>query len=150
MEKRNITAPDRRIKEIQTRILQLLQKVERPEWLISGEKGKCYIDNGKKHIHSNYFLTMDIKKFYDNCEREYVFRFFRDRLLMAGDLAGLCTDIVTYEGGIPTGCPTSQLLAFYAYENMFNEISEVAYDMIQNVDHLFEVLELRTWRKCYV
>ena len=63
MEKRNITAPNRRIKEIQTRILQLLQKVERPEWLISGEKGKCYIDNGKKRIHSNYFLTMDIKKF---------------------------------------------------------------------------------------
>lgn len=126
VEKRNITAPDRRIKEIQTRILQLIQKVERPEWLISGEKGKCYIDNGKRHIHSNYFLTMDIKKFYDNCEREYVFRFFKDRMLMAGDLAGLCTDIVTYNGGIPTGCPTSQLLAFCAYENMFIEIYEVA------------------------
>lgn len=125
-EKRNITAPDKRIKEIQTRILQLIQKVERPEWLISGEKGKCYIDNGKRHIHSNYFLTMDIKKFYDNCEREYVFRFFKDKMLMAGDLAGLCTDIVTYDGGIPTGCPTSQLLAFYAYENMFSEIYEVA------------------------
>ncbi len=126
VEKRNITAPDKRIKEIQTRILQLIQKVERPEWLVSGEKGKCYIDNGKKHIHSNYFLTMDIKKFYDNCEREYVFRFFKDKMLMAGDLAGLCTDIVTYNGGIPTGCPTSQLLAFYAYENMFNEIYEIA------------------------
>lgn len=126
IEKRNITAPDKRIKEIQTRILHLLQKVERPEWLISGEKGKCYIDNGKEHIHSNYFLTMDIKKFYDNCEREYVFRFFKDRMLMAGDLAGVCTDIVSYEGGIPTGCPTSQLIAFYAYENMFNEIYDVA------------------------
>ena len=126
VEKRNITAPDKRIKEIQTRILQLLQKIERPEWLISGEKGKCYIDNGKKHIHSNYFLTMDIKKFYDNCRREYVFRFFKDQMLMAGDLAGLCTDIVTYEGGIPTGCPTSQLLAYYAYENMFKEIFEIA------------------------
>ena len=45
---------------------------------------------------------------------------------MAGDLAGICTDIVTYENGIPTGCPTSQLLAFYAYESMFNEIYEVA------------------------
>ena len=155
VEKRNITAPDRRIKEIQTRILQLLQKVERPEWLISGEKGKCYIDNGKKHIHSNYFLTMDIKKFYDNCEREYVFRFFRDRLLMAGDLAGLCTDIVTYEGGIPTGCPTSQLLAFYAYENMFNEISEVAYkygciysvyvdDMTFSSEVAFDVKKMRS------
>ena len=41
--------------------------------LISGEKGKCYIDNGKSHLNSNYFLTMDIKKFYDNCFREYVF-----------------------------------------------------------------------------
>ena len=45
---------------------------------------------------------------------------------MAGDIAGICTDIVTYEGGIPTGCPTSQLLAFYAYENMFIEIKAVS------------------------
>ena len=125
-EKRNITAPDKRIKEIQTRILKLLQSVERPIWLISGEKGKCYIDNGKSHLNSNYFLTMDIKKFYDNCSREYVFLFFKNRLMMAGDLAGLCTDIVTYDGGIPTGCPTSQIIAYYAYESMFNEIYSVA------------------------
>ena len=125
-EKRNITAPDKRIKEIQTRILKLLQNVERPTWLISGEKGKCYIDNGKSHLNSKYFLTMDIKKFYDNCSREYVFLFFKNRLMMAGDLAGLCTDIVTYDGGIPTGCPTSQIIAYYAYESMFNEIYRVA------------------------
>lgn len=126
IEKRNITAPDKRIKEIQTRILRLLQNVERPDWVISGEKGKCYIDNGKKHIQSNYFLTIDIKKFYDNCKREYVYLFFKNKMKMPGDLAGLCTDIVTYEGGIPTGCPTSQLLAFYAYESMFIEIADVA------------------------
>ena len=126
IEKRNITAPDKRIKEIQTRILKLLQNVERPTWLISGEKGKCYIDNGKSHLNSNYFLAMDIKKFYDNCSREYVFLFFKNRLMMAGDLAGLCTDIVTYDGGIPTGCPTSQIIVYYAYENMFNEIYRVA------------------------
>ena len=40
---------------------------------------KCYIDNGKSHLNSNYFLTMDIKKFYDNCSREYVFFFFFNR-----------------------------------------------------------------------
>ena len=34
-EKRNITALDKKIKEIQTRILKLLQNVERPAWLIS-------------------------------------------------------------------------------------------------------------------
>lgn len=126
IEKRTITAPNNRIKKIQSRMLKLLQNVKRPEWLISGEKGKCYIDNGRVHLNSKYFLTMDIKKFYDNCRREYVFLFFRNQLCMAGDLAGLCTDIVTYNGGIPTGCPTSQIMAYYAYENMFYEIFEIA------------------------
>lgn len=125
VEKRKITAPNKRIKEIQRRVLKLIQKVKRPSWLISGERGKSYIDNGKAHILSDYFLTIDIKKFYDNCQREYVFRFFKDKLEMSGDLAGLCTDIVTYNQGIPTGCPTSQLIAYYAYERMFDEIYEL-------------------------
>lgn len=126
VEKRCITAPEHRIKAIQKRILELLWKVKRPDWLISGEKGKCYIDNGKAHLLSDYILTVDIKRFYDNCKREYVFRFFKDVLKMSGDIAGLCTDIVTYNNGIPTGCPTSQLIAYHAYESMFAEIAEKA------------------------
>ena len=126
IEKRDITAPNRRIKQIQSRVLELIQKVERPQWLISGEKGKCYIDNGKAHISSNYFLTIDIKKFYDNCKREYVYQFFKNKLQMSGDIAGICTDIVTFNQGIPTGCPTSQLIAYYAYEQMFDEIYRLA------------------------
>ena len=125
-DKRTIMTPNERLKKIQSRILKLLQNITRPAWLISGEKGKCYIDNGKRHLNSSYFLTMDIEKFYDNCSREYVFLFFKNRLNMAGDLAGLCTDIVTYDGRIPTGCPTSQIIAYYAYENMFNDIYAVA------------------------
>lgn len=126
VEKREITAPNKRIKRIQSRLLDLIQKVQRPLWLISGEKGKCYIDNGKAHLSSNYFLTIDIKKFYDNCKREYVYQFFKTKLKMSGDIAGICTDIVTFNQGIPTGCPTSQLIAYYAYEQMFNHIYHLA------------------------
>ncbi len=125
-EKRDITAPCFDLKKIQSRILQLLEKIERPEWLISGEKGKCYIDNGKAHLQSNYAVMIDIKKFYDNCKREPVYRFIKDSLQTSGDVAGILTDIVTYNGGIPTGCPTSQIIAYYAYQNMFLEISEIA------------------------
>lgn len=125
-EKRIITAPKRTIKAIQARILTLLQRIERPEWLISGEKGKCYIDNGKAHIGSSYVLTMDIKKFYDNCRRDYVYHFFLDKMQTAPDVAKILTDIVTYNGGIPTGCPTSQLIAYYAYEDMFKQIRDCA------------------------
>lgn len=61
-EKRQITSPNKALKLVQKRILHLLQKVIRPDWLISGEKQKCYIDNGKTHLNQQYFLTVDIKK----------------------------------------------------------------------------------------
>lgn len=127
-EKRQITAPKRTLKQVQRRILRLIQFIERPEWVIAGTKEKSYIDNGKFHLKSNYALMVDIKKFYDNCKREYVYRFFRDKMLNSPDVAEILTNIVTYEGGIPTGCPTSQLLAYYAYEDMFTEIKQIADD----------------------
>lgn len=125
-EKRRINAPNRELKKIQSRILYLLQKVIRPDWLISGEKGKCYIDNGKIHLNGRFLLAMDIRKFYDNCSREPVYRFFIQKMKTSPDVAQILTDIVTFEAGIPTGCPTSQMIAFYAYMDMFIEINEVA------------------------
>lgn len=121
-EKRKITAPSYSLKRIQSRLLSLIKRIERPDWLISGEIGKSYITNGEMHIQSNYMLTMDIKKFYDNCRREGVYQFFLTHLRTSSDVAKILTDIVTYEKGIPTGCPTSQLIAYYAYEEMFNRI----------------------------
>ena len=125
-EKREITAPDKTLKAIQRRILYLLQRVIRPEWLISGEKQKCYIDNGKAHLNVKYVLTIDIKKFYDNCTREPVYQFFVQKLKTSPDVAEILTNIITYNGGIPTGCPTSQIMAFYAYSDMFSEIFDLA------------------------
>ena len=125
-EKREITAPDKTLKAIQRRILYLLHRVIRPEWLISGEKQKCYIDNGKAHLNGKYVLTIDIKKFYDNCTREPVYQFFMQKLKTSPDVAEILTNIITYNGGIPTGCPTSQIMAFYAYSDMFSEIFDLA------------------------
>lgn len=125
-EKREITAPDKTLKAIQRRILYLLHRVIRPEWLISGEKQRCYIDNGKAHMDGKYVLTIDIKKFYDNCTREPVYQFFVQKLKTSPDVAEILTNIITYKGGIPTGCPTSQIMAFYAYSDMFSEISDLA------------------------
>lgn len=123
---RDITAPANDLKKVQHRILRLLQRIERPQWIISGERGKSYVDNGRAHINSTYLLAADIKSFYNNCRRDYAYRFFTERLKTAPDVAKLLTDIITYEGGIPTGCPTSQIMAYYAYERMFSEIAQVA------------------------
>ena len=126
IELRTITAPSKNLKGIQRRILALLQRVKRPEWLMSGELGKNYISNAEFHRNNEYCLTIDISKFYDNCTREYVYQFFKDKLKCNSDIAKLLTDLSTYNGGVPTGTPVSQMLAYYAYEDMFAEIYDFA------------------------
>lgn len=123
---RKITAPNIKLKKVQKRILFLLSSINRPDWLISGEHGKSYIHNGKYHLKSDYLLTMDIRKYYDNCNREYVYKFFINTLCVSSDVAWILTDIVTFERGIPTGTPTSQLISYYSYQEMFDNINLIA------------------------
>jgi hypothetical protein len=86
--KRKIIPPTKYLKRVQRRLLSLLSRIEKPEWVVS-TKGKSHIDNGRIHVNSNYMLTMDIQKFYDNCQREPVYRFFSDRLETSSDVAGV-------------------------------------------------------------
>ncbi|WP_294379286.1 reverse transcriptase family protein [uncultured Clostridium sp.] len=123
---REINKPNYKLKRVQKKLQMLLSKIKRPEWLISGEKNKCYINNAEYHIGAKYIITADIKKFYDNCTREYVYMSLINKFKMSNDIAGIVTDIVTHNQGIPTGASTSQLIAYYAYENMFNEINITA------------------------
>jgi hypothetical protein len=123
--KRDITAPNNKLKRIQRRLLYLLSPINRPDWLMSGERGKSYIDNAKRHLESDYFLVIDIRQFYSNCRREDVYRFFLDVMQTSIDVACKLTDLITMEGGIPTGAPTSQLIAYYSYGKMFEEIASL-------------------------
>jgi len=126
--KRTISAPNDYLKRVQRSFHVLLQRIERPVWLISGCKGKCYIDNVRLHQNnqSRYALTLDIKKFYPNCTREYVSKFFFYTMKMSADIANLLSDMLTYNSEIPTGSPTSQLLAFLSYRKMFEELYDLA------------------------
>lgn len=125
-EKRLVYAPNNNLKKIQQRLLHLIQPIKRPKWLYSGEIGKYYLDNGKEHLYNPYVLTIDIKKFYENCHRNNVYLFFVNKMKTSPDVAKILTDITTFNKKIPTGSPTSQLIAYHAYEDMFNEINNLA------------------------
>lgn len=124
-EKRGITAPKEKLKKIQKRILYLLQRIEKPEWVISSSFGKSYITNAQYHLNSKFICKTDIKQFYDNCTRDRVYRFFKDKLLTSSDVAKIITDLTTRDN-IPTGSPSSQLIAYFAYEEMFKGINTIA------------------------
>lgn len=91
-------------------------------------------------IQADYLLQNDVEEIpvyvflaqrtgqqtYDNCTREPVYQFFVQKLKTSPGVAEILTNIITYNGGIPTGCPTSQIMAFYAYSDMFSEIFDLA------------------------
>lgn len=128
---RTIYNPCRELKQVQRRIKNLLSRISIPSWVFSGRKGFCHVDNGKYHEHSIYFIQSDLHVFYDSCSREPVYRLFKDRFKCSSDVSALLSDLttLTLEDGstvIPTGSPCAQLVAFFAFQDMFNELHDLA------------------------
>lgn len=128
---RTIYNPCRELKQVQRRIKNLLSRISIPSWVFSGRKSVCHVDNGKYHEHSIYFIQSDLHAFYDSCSRESVYRLFKDRFKCSSDVSALLSDLttLTLEDGstvIPTGSPCAQLVAFLAYQDMFNELHNLA------------------------
>lgn len=128
---RTIYDPCRELKQVQRRIKNLLSRISIPNWVFSGCKGVCHVDNGKYHEHSIYFIQSDLHAFYDSCSRESVYRLFKDRFKCSSDVSALLSDLTTLTLGdgstvIPTGSPCAQLVAFLAYQDMFNELHNLA------------------------
>ncbi len=131
LECRVVYAPHWKLKKAQARIKKLLERVQTPSWLYSGKKGVCHVDNARHHEGSPYVLTLDLASFFDACNRNAVYLFFRDKMKCAPDVASILTDLTTLglQDGtcvIPTGSPSSQLVSYFAYEDMFEELHELA------------------------
>lgn len=127
---RVIYSPCKKLKTVQKRIKRLLERIRKPSWVFSGTKGKCHVDNAMHHAGNTYFVLSDIARFYESCTRDAVYKFFLDKMKTSPDVAGLLADITTLETEgktvIPTGSPSGQLLAFFSYKEMFDELEELA------------------------
>lgn len=127
---RAIYSPCERLKTVQKRIKRLLERIRKPSWVFSGTKGKCHVDNAMHHAGNTYFVLSDIAEFYESCTRDAVYKFFLNEMKTSPDVAGLLADITTLETNgktiIPTGSPSGQLLAFFSYREMFDELEELA------------------------
>jgi len=123
---RKFTVPQGELKVIQKRLCSLLSRIETPDWVMSGKKHRSYITNAQRHVDSSFVKTMDISRFYDSAQRGYIFKMFKDTFKMSEDISWIMTDMVTYQGSLPTGSPTSQLIIYWSYGEMFNLINSIA------------------------
>lgn len=125
-KKRQLEVPKPLLERVHRRLFTLFERIEKPAYLQSGVKGRSYITNAKVHVGEVPLVRLDIKKFYPSIDRARVYRFFFDVLKCSPDAAALLSKLTTCDGHVPTGSCVSQLLAFFAAKNMFDEIDSLA------------------------
>ncbi len=121
---RLIEEPFDSLKAVHRRVQQLLSRIEHPDWVYSGVCGRSYIDNARQHTGCPFLCSIDIDSFFQSAKKEYVFRFFRYVFRQPEDVAWALSDLLTYREHLPTGSPSSQILAFWAYRPMFEMLRD--------------------------
>ncbi|MCF6195911.1 MAG: reverse transcriptase family protein [Emcibacter sp.] len=122
---RNIEAPYPHLKTIQKRIAILLQGIEPPEYLMAPVKSRSYVTNAAKHVGSRAFRLLDIEDFFPSCTAKKVYWFFNSCMECSEDVSGILAAITTRKGKLPQGSPCSPFLAFFAYIDMWQDISNI-------------------------
>ncbi|WP_295426552.1 reverse transcriptase family protein [uncultured Thiodictyon sp.] len=123
---REIQEPVGLLKKIQERLQDLLARIETPAYLLSAKKGCSYVRNASLHTAPGQLIRIDIKGFYRNASDRFVFRFFQDDLQCSPDIAKVLTNIVCWNGSLPTGSSVSPIMSFFAYRPMFDELNGLA------------------------
>lgn len=146
-KERLIEAPEEDIKKIQGIILKSLQQLDYPEYSFSGIKGKCYIDNAKKHQGFDFLFKVDISKFFPNTSRDKVYRLFVEKLKTSPDVANILANFSTVNLSVKnnstvleyvervnikqnnhliTGSPISAIMSYLANIDMFEKMYQYA------------------------
>lgn len=122
---RLIEAPAKRAKEFQARLLELLRRIELPDYLHSARPGRSYLSNSAVHCEANgCTITMDIDSFYKSVSLERVIHFFESQLRQPRDVAETLANLLCCDGHLATGSPASPLVSFWAYRKVFDAIDE--------------------------
>ncbi len=131
---RQVEEPKRGLKRVHERIRSLLARVVTPDYAHAAVKGRSYRSNAEFHKLSDVAATFDVKSFYPSTSEDAVFRFFKNQLRCAADIAGLLAKLVCFRkiaeglGCLPTGSPLSPLLSIYANKPMFDALAQLALD----------------------
>lgn len=149
---RLIEPPSEELKRIQRKLKSLLGKIEVPDNVFSGVKGRSYANNAFMHIgdkRRNLF-KIDLTAFFPSIKRDVVFEFFNKDLECSPDIAEILTNYTTVDinranvrniekimaflnnkgvnctNHLISGAPTSQLLSYLVNHNMFDEMQKLS------------------------
>ena len=149
---RLIEPPQAELKTVQKRIKTLLGKIEVPDNVFSGIKGKSYSDNARQHLGegTRNLYKIDLTAFFPSISRETAYRFFFEDLCCSPDVAEVLTNLTTIDlkkldqkflsevydflaakgvkcyNHLISGAPTSQILSYLVNHKMFDELQALS------------------------
>jgi len=107
---RTITAPDKYLKEIQKKILKnVLYQFQPLDCVTAFVPGKNVIKNAAQHMAATPG-SVDIKDFFDTISSQRVYGLFRS-IGFNKRVSGIMTALMTWDGKVPQGAPTSPWIA---------------------------------------
>ncbi|MFJ3386375.1 reverse transcriptase family protein [Lysinibacillus sp. NPDC086135] len=131
-KQRDLYNPIEEHKKALRKLVKLLMQVKLPSYVFGGIQERSHIQNAFVHKRNKYIMLIDIQNFFPSTLDSYVYDLFKKKFQMADDLAKILTDFVTIqcekkEGRyLPQGYPTSPILSYLAYADMYNELEALA------------------------
>jgi RNA-directed DNA polymerase len=122
-KQRLIVCPFGIMRQIQERIQSLCNRIEQPKYLQSPRRGHTAIGNAGLHSRAKMVAKLDIRQFYPSTTDEHVFRFFKHRMKMRDEIAGLITKLSTVDGKLPFGSPLSPVLCTLVHRDLFDQVN---------------------------
>jgi RNA-directed DNA polymerase len=108
---RQISAPNRELKQLQRRILRrLLARLKTHPQATGFQPGVSFVDNAQCHQSQAVVIKVDLVDFFPSIQRNKVQAYFRF-IGWNRKAARLLTDLTTYRGMLPQGAPTSPRLS---------------------------------------
>ena len=112
------------------RIYKILSHLDIPDYIVGGVVGRSYVSNVEAHKENFYGIIVDIADFFPSTDGNRVYRFFKCDMRQPSDIAKILTDLTTVQGKngifLPQGYPTSPILSFLAYRQMYAKLSDYA------------------------
>jgi hypothetical protein len=108
---RQFATPTGRLRAIVENLKRLLGRLELPDCVHGGRRGRSYETNAEPHLNQKELLKSDITNFFPSIRSGRVYDLFVKHLECSPDVARYLTRLVTVDGAVPQGSPTSTVVA---------------------------------------
>lgn len=122
---RRVEEPRPELKRVQKRIEQLLKRIKLPDFIHAPARQRSYVSNARSHVNSAVVRSLDIKDYFSSTPSRRIYWFFHQQMRCSPDIAGLLTKLLTFKNCLPTGSPSSPLISYFGYIDMWETVDKI-------------------------